>query len=139
MPNRIFINYRRSDTSAEAQNLHLVLSKAFGKNAVFLDVHDIRAGSNWVEVLNQSGSDARVLLVLIGDEWMQADEHGQVRLFDKNDWVRKEIESGLDQKLIAIPVLFNGVQMPAAQNLPVSLQPITVRKCHIDTARQFYR
>ncbi len=127
MPNKIFINYRRSDTSAQAQNLHMALSKEFGKRAVFLDVHDIRAGSNWVDTLKKSGSAAKVVLVLMGQEWLTTGEDGRPRLFNENDWVRREIETAFNYNLVAIPVLFDQARMPSNTDLPQSLQPLTQR------------
>jgi|GEM_PF-4892470 len=125
MKNKIFINYRRSDTSAEAQNLHSSLSKIFGKSSVFLDVHDIPAGENWVDALKDSGAAAKVLLVLIGDKWLEQNEKGKCRLENPKDWVRKEIETALKQNLVAIPVLFDQVSMPEKDNLPESIRNMT--------------
>lgn len=120
----VFINYRRSDTAAHAQNLHDRLTRAFGKAAVFLDVHDIQSGEIWQQTLRSSGQNAKVLLVLIGENWMQKNADGKPRLFDPGDWVRKEIELALDAGLTAVPVLLDGAELPKNTDIPESIRPL---------------
>lgn len=124
----IFINYRRADTRAEAHALHEFLSKEFGKSRVFLDVHDLEAGSHWADELKSNGESASVVLVLIGDTWLQKDEQGNSRIENPNDWVRQEIETALAYKSVIVPVVFDGADMPDKSDLPQSLHALTERQ-----------
>ena len=75
----------------------------------------------------------RVVLVLIGPNWLEArDETGRRRLDDPQDWVRIEIETALNASgLDVVPVLVNGARMPRAEELPQSLHPLLRRHAAI--------
>lgn len=75
------------------------------------------------------------MLVVIGSEWLKPTEPlGKPRLFDKEDYVRIEIEHGFRHKLHIVPVLVAGATMPAKADLPnsiaglVNLQAAEVRR-----------
>lgn len=123
---RIFISYRRADSSAIVGRLYDRLSATFGKVNVFKDVDDIPLGANFRQVLNQEVSHCDVLLVMIGQEWHNHDAiTGQSRLFDPDDFVRIEVESGLARdNLMVIPVLVNETVMPTRDELPPSLDDL---------------
>jgi tetratricopeptide (TPR) repeat protein len=46
---------------------------------------------------------------------------------NQTDWVKLEIETALARDIRVIPVLLDGVDMPASEDLPSSLQPLTYR------------
>ena len=69
-----------------------------------------------------------VLLVIIGISWLKiSDENGNRRLDDPDDFVRIEIESGLERNIPVIPILVGGAEVPRAQDLPISLQSLVFR------------
>lgn len=114
----IFINYRRTDAGWSANNLRTALDGAFGRDRVFQDVRDIDAGDDYSEELEEQVSQATILLVLIGKTWLFAnDKYGRRRLDKEDDWVRKEIRTGLQRPPCkVIPVLIDDAELPDDRN-----------------------
>ena len=103
MPQKIFISYRRQDTAANALGIGQYLENVFGRKSVFIDV-DMRAGANFPDVLEQRLAECKVMLVLIGPEWLNSrDEQGRRRLDSSEDWVRLEITHALRRNITVIP------------------------------------
>ncbi|MEO1394746.1 MAG: SUMF1/EgtB/PvdO family nonheme iron enzyme [Cyanobacteria bacterium J06634_5] len=125
---RIFISYRRSDAAAEAGRIYDYLEGRFGRKAIFKDVDTIDAGDDFRERLNDAVGQCQVLLAVIGKSWFQVtNEAGKRRLDNPADWVRLEIETALRRKVRVIPILLDGVAMPAVRDLPTALQPLAYR------------
>ncbi len=58
-----------------------LLVQALGRNSVFMGVHDIPPGVDLLEYLSDQVAACRVMLVVIGPNWLTAkDEAGQRRL-----------------------------------------------------------
>lgn len=110
----IFINYRRTDAGWSANNLRTALESAFGRDRVFQDVREIAAGDDFTDELEEQVSQATILLVLIGKDWLFAhDKYGRRRLDKEDDWVHKEIRTGLQRPLCkVIPVLIDDAELP---------------------------
>jgi hypothetical protein len=120
----VFISYRRDDTAGYAGRLYDALSAHFGRDLVFIDVDSIRAGQNFVDVIDRWIASSSVVMVLIGKAWLNsAGPHGR-RLDDPHDFVRLEVASALRQKIPVIPVLVGGAKMPSADDLPAPLAPL---------------
>lgn len=88
-----------------------------------MDIDSIPPGVDFEEHIRQEIQICDMVLVLIGDEWLDAEPGTSLRRIDQpNDFVRLEIESAfaLDRKII--PVLVEGAQMPRATDLPDSIQ-----------------
>ena len=66
----IFINYRRTDAGWSANNLRTALESAFGRERVFQDVREIAARDDFTDELKEQVSQATILLVLIGKDWL---------------------------------------------------------------------
>jgi len=133
MPNvvtdSIFISYRREDTRADAGRLCDRLEAQFGDEQVFMDIDDIRPGQNFIDVLHRTLDGCDVMIVLIGQNWLSAqDDSGSRRLDDENDFVRLEVQSALEKGLEIIPVLVNRAQMPSAESLPAALAPFAAHQ-----------
>lgn len=125
MSRKIFISYRREESGANALSIGQYLEKEFGQKNVFIDI-DMHAGAKFPEVLEQRLADCKVMLALIGPEWLNArDGLGGRRLDNPNDWVRLEIARALQRDITVIPVLVNGAQLPAKADLPTDIQRIT--------------
>ncbi|MEO0771342.1 MAG: SUMF1/EgtB/PvdO family nonheme iron enzyme, partial [Cyanobacteria bacterium J06649_4] len=119
---------RRSDAAAEAGRIYDYLEGRFGRKAIFKDVDTMDAGDDFRERLNDAVGQCQILLAVIGKSWLQVtDEAGRRRLDNPADWVRLEIETALRRKVRVIPILLDGVAMPAVRELPVTLQPLAYR------------
>jgi formylglycine-generating enzyme required for sulfatase activity len=132
---KIFISYRRFDSSAYAGRLHDRLVATYGENNVFKDVDDIPIGRDFRTILTQEVSKCDVLLVLIGRSWLDVqDANGKRRLDDFDDFVRTEIRAGLqrgDDKCLVVPVLLSGAQMPQSNQLPDDLRELAYKNAVI--------
>jgi tetratricopeptide (TPR) repeat protein len=119
---RIFVSYRREDTSGHAGRLFDGLASHFGREAVFMDVDTIGAGADFADAIEEAVGGADAFLALIGKRWLSAaDEEGKRRLDDPEDFVRLEVATALGRRVRVIPVLLDGGAMPSADELPEAL------------------
>jgi hypothetical protein len=93
----IFISYRRDDSAGHAGRLADRLGQRVGPDHVFRDIEDIAAGEDFVACLERKLDECQVVLVLIGPRWLAVGAGGRPRLFDEQDWVRREIARALDR------------------------------------------
>ncbi len=122
----IFINYRSGDCKDTAVAVEQNLSARFGSHRVFRAAKSIRPGENYRSGLASASSGARVLLALIGPNWLDArDRNGNRALDDKDDWVRKEILNALASGARIIPILCGRKmdRLPVGK-LPPELAPL---------------
>ncbi len=63
---RIFISYRRDDSSSQAGRLYDWLAAHFGQGQVFMDVDAIKPGLDFVEVVQEAVSVCDGLVAVIG-------------------------------------------------------------------------
>lgn len=125
----VFINYRGDDSLTAAPLIDGVLAGRFGRDSVFLDSRSIPPGADFVEELLGRLRDCDVLLVVIGPRWLTvADEAGRRRLDDPADWVRREIVEAFALGMRVIPVLLDGVEVPAEADLPRELAALSRRQ-----------
>ena len=121
---RIFLNYRREDSRADAGRLYDHLSQRFGPDNIFMDLDKIPLGHDFVEVIQNAVGSCDVLLAVIGRQWLTStDPQGQRRLDNPEDFVRLEIVTALERRIRVIPVLVGGASMPRSTELPDVLQP----------------
>jgi Tol biopolymer transport system component len=81
-----------------------------------------------VEVVDDAVSSAGVVVAVIGPHWLDArDRTGRRRLDDPNDFVRRELATALSRNTRVIPVLVDGAAMPAPEDLPSDLVPLSRR------------
>jgi len=125
---KIFISYRREDTSGESGRLKDKLEQIFGKENIFYDVETLEAGLNFDESIAKALNESKVLLAMIGPHWLKVvDSNGEKRLLKPNDWVRKEISEALKRNLRVIPILVNGAEMPDSEELPEDLRELSLK------------
>ena len=118
----IFVSYRREQSSDIAGRLSDRLADRFGEEQVFIDVNTIKPGVDFAEEISRAVAACKVLLAVIGPNWLTAtDERGRRRLDDPDDIVRLEIEAALARNVRVIPILVAGAVMPGRQDLPESL------------------
>ncbi len=119
---QIVLNYRRDDTAGHAGRLYDALSEEFGEDAVFMDIDKIEPGVNFVQAIERAIDACDVFIALIGRQWLTAtDAKGRKRLESSGDFVRLEIETALTRAARIIPVLVQGAEMPASEELPPPL------------------
>jgi TIR domain-containing protein len=119
---RIFISYRRQDSRGYAGRLQGDLSRRYTNEAVFRDI-EIPPGVDFAEHINGLIDNCNVVLVMIGNDWINArDGDGNRRLDKDTDWVRLEIERALARSHVeVIPVLVDGAKLPPREELPPTL------------------
>jgi hypothetical protein len=125
---KVFICYRRDETAAHAGRLYDAMVNRFGEGNVFMDV-ELGPGVDFVERITEVVSGCLALIVVMGPSWATAkDEEGGRRLEDPADFVRLEVETGLERgDVMPIPVLVSGARMPRKELLPEPLRPLTRR------------
>jgi tetratricopeptide (TPR) repeat protein len=75
--------------------------------------------------LEEALTHSDVLLAIIGPDWLTAEKHGRRRLDDPDDWVRREVVTGLGLgRVQVIPVLVGEAPLPEPEELPEPLQRI---------------
>ncbi|HVE25003.1 MAG TPA: TIR domain-containing protein [Sporichthya sp.] len=92
-----------------------------------MDIDAIRPGDDFVEVIERVLAESDVVITLIGRQWLTVtDEHGRRRIDDPGDFVRLEVET-LTRNAKIVPVLVQGAAMPAPDELPPVLAPLSRR------------
>lgn len=126
---RIFISYRRADTRDMTERIRDELAQHFGDGAIFKDIGSIEYGEDYRKRLDSSVKRSGVVIVMIGTQYLTITDqaNGEQRLFQPNDFVRLEVELGLQDNKTVIPVLVNGAPMPKADDLPPSIRELAYR------------
>ena len=123
--NQIMISYRREDSAGVTGRIYDVLVQKFGEEDVFKDVDSIPLGVNFKSYLEKVLKQCKVLVVIIGDRWLDIkNSAGSRRLDHSQDVVRLEIETALLLGVSIIPVLVQNAKMPEVPDLPQSLQEL---------------
>jgi len=124
MRGKIFISYRRDDTQATALSIAQFLERTFGGGNVFLDL-DVPAGTRFPAAIEKELAESKVLLVLIGPQWLDIrDQEGRRRLDVPDDWVRLEIAHALRRGIVVIPVMLAGAALPQRAALPDDIKEL---------------
>ncbi len=125
---KIFLSYRRDDSSGHVGRLHDALASALGRDTVFMDIDSIAPGADFVQVLDYSLQAAAVVIVVIGTRWAGLKPDGTRRIDDENDFVRLEVAKALaDPEVRVIPVLVNKAEMLPEESLPAPLKALARR------------
>jgi endonuclease/exonuclease/phosphatase family metal-dependent hydrolase len=140
LANRIFLNYRRADSRAEADRLYRLLCTRFGEEQVFRDMDTIRKGHDFADVIDDNLATCAAAVVLIGRAWLDVrGKDGRRRLTQQGDFVRLEIRALLRRGIPVIPVLVQGTAMPEEDALPADLRPLVRRQIALLRERHFAR
>ncbi len=128
---RIFISYRREDSSGYAGRIYDRLVTEFGFDQVFFDIDTIPPGDDFVDVLSQKVESCDVLLAVMGKSWLTiADASGRPRIQNPEDFVAIEISAALRRNVRVIPILVGGGRMPGTKELPEALALLARRQAH---------
>jgi uncharacterized membrane protein YeaQ/YmgE (transglycosylase-associated protein family) len=125
----VFISYRRSDESNFAGRLYERFLRTYETSRIFMDVDSIELGVDFQEVIDRWLEQCSVMLVVIGNKWLDAaTPDGSRRLDNPDDFVRIEVASALARPGVrVIPVLVDGASVPSAADLPDPLKPLARR------------
>jgi TIR domain len=121
---RIFLSYRRDDSSGHTELLYIRLAGYFGQAKVFRDVHDIQPMELFRDRIQAALSDSAIVLVVISRQWSHlTGKDGGRRLQQSDDWVTWEIANAFALNLPVLPVLVGGATMPAPALAQCSQEP----------------
>lgn len=137
---KIFINYRRTDSSDFASNLYESLTtNIFQKNDIFLDKEGIGSGEKFRDVISKELDKTKVFICLIGDTWLKASNPttGRRRLDEEDDYVREEITFALTHNIKIIPVLININEELKSEWLPREISELTNHNYHFISTSSF--
>lgn len=123
----IAISYRREDSTGITGRIYDRLQNEFGKPNVFMDFDSIPYGVDFREHIAQTLDRAKVVLVVIGPEWVGQKSRKVRRIDDPGDFVRIEVSSALQRHIPIIPVLVNNAKMPTAETLPKDIAELAFR------------
>jgi hypothetical protein len=125
----VFLSYRRDDSLDATYRLYETLCDRLGAGVVLMDLDGIPPGADFQQFLNAAVSGCQICLVIIGNHWVNAaDEQGNRRLDQPNDFVRLEIRIALQLNKRVIPVLVGRAAMPTEDMLPVDIRALAVRQ-----------
>ena len=121
----IFISYRRSDAAGHAGRLFERLAQWFDSGDLFYDRHSIDSGDVFPEQIESGVTNAKVVLVLIGPDWI-TEINKRVPL-SAVDFVRVELELALRLQAArgtptVIPILLGGSKPPSLLELDEALR-----------------
>lgn len=124
---KVFISYRRDDTSGYAGRINSRVERAVGKDNVFQDVADIAPGKQWDVAIAEAMAQCDIQLVLVGPRFL--DETNGPRLHQEDDLLRQEIVAGLrSASTRVVPVRVGGAALPTAEELPADLARFPTRQ-----------
>jgi TIR domain len=123
---KVFISYRRSDSLHVTGRVYDRLASSFGSRSLFRDVDSIPLGERFRQVIEDAVTKCDVLIVIIGENWVDVrDNEGRRRLDSADDYVRLEVASALSSGIPVIPVLIESTAIPSVDQLPADLQELT--------------
>jgi hypothetical protein len=141
---KVFISYRRDDTRHIAGRVYdwLVLVGKLPEKEIFFDVDTIPMGVDFKKNISDAASVSAVVLVLVGEKWLNPTWRRSRRLFGskpKEDFVQVEIESALDLGVPIVPLLVDDVSMPDVESLPSSIAEfVSLNAAPIRSGRDFH-
>lgn len=135
---QISISYRRADSEAMTGRIFDRLIAHFGKDAIFRDIDNIPAGTDFRQHINEVLHRTNVLLAIVGPGWLGPMRDGVERINEESDPVRVEVETALRRRLRIIPILIGQTLMPGSNQLPPSLKDFSfLHAVRVDTGRDF--
>jgi hypothetical protein len=113
------------DSQAWAGRLADDLREYYGKARVYRDIDSNRPAADFTRLIDQALTESRMVIVLIGPEWLAGTGPGGSRRLDApDDLVRLEIERALSCGIAVVPVFVGGATMPRELELPESIRAL---------------
>lgn len=122
---KIFVSYRRGDKDA-AGLLRSEIARRVGSGRVFMDTRNLEAGEDFEESIVREISSSDVVLAVIGPSWQAQRD----RLAAEDDWVRRELKTGLAEGARVVPVLVGNTDLPDESELPEDLSALATRQAY---------
>ncbi len=131
---RVFISYRRIGSAGFAHLLRFRLQMpplALWEDDVFLDDTSIEYGEEFPERIRKAISVAKVFLLLVEAQWLDATyEDGQRKIDREIDFCRQELIQApgrlqAGEEFAVIPIVCGESEFPSAEKLPGCLRSIT--------------
>jgi uncharacterized membrane protein YeaQ/YmgE (transglycosylase-associated protein family) len=127
----LFISYRRSDSLDVTGRIYDQLESHFGRQSIFKDVDSILPGADFRQEIQRTVATCSVMLAVIGRDWLGRKNNKRStfsnKIQDPEDFVRIEVEAGLNRNIPVIPILVQGADMPSEKDLPSSLRELSYR------------
>ena len=121
----VFINYRNSDEPYVAVLIDRLLKERLGPDNVFRASRSNTPGRDFRDQILGRLKECAVLIAVIGKSWLDTrDAEGARRLWQPEDWVRREIELAFTEGLRVIPVYVTGAPAPQAEQLPPGIEQL---------------
>jgi 4a-hydroxytetrahydrobiopterin dehydratase len=122
MAQSVFVSYRRSDSTIQAEALKIVLEQKLPHVLVFVDTESVNPSERWPDRLSRELAASSAVVALIGRNWRFGAD-GTDRFAVPKDWVLLELAYALEHKVDAVvPVFFDTTAtMTAYEDLPRSL------------------
>ncbi|MDX3611307.1 toll/interleukin-1 receptor domain-containing protein [Streptomyces europaeiscabiei] len=115
----VFVSYRNADEPYAAALIDLALKERLGAERVFRASRSNTPGNDFRDQIVARLMDATVVLPVIGPRWIECrDEEGRLRLWQEEDWVRREIAIAFEHGKRVIPVYATGASAPKEEELP---------------------
>jgi hypothetical protein len=131
---RVFISYRRDDTSVHADRLHARLQRHYGIASAFIDRVSIHPGEDFVSKVDETIRSCDAVLLLIGKGFTRTEVDRQ-----RLDYVHIELRAALDRRIRVFPLLLDGAQMPDVDGWPKDLVVMTRRHGHTLSVERWRR
>jgi hypothetical protein len=112
---KVFISYRREDSSTIAGRIHDWLVQRMPPGNLFFDIDSIQYGVDFEHRIQQTIPQCRAVLAIIGPHWFTEDGR-------PSQHVLSELELARSVGVQIIPILVEGASMPPDERLPQSLQ-----------------
>jgi hypothetical protein len=136
---RVFVSYRRSDVGGHAGRLNDALVNRLGRDKVFHDVSAVAAGRDFTVEIDAALASSDAVLAVIGPGWLgAATPDGRPRLFQPDDFVRRELVAALGTDIPVVPVLVGGAALPSADQLPAELAGLARRQAVVVRDEAFH-
>lgn len=115
----VFVSYRNADEPYAAALIDLALKERLGAERVFRASRSNTPGNDFRDQIVARLMDSTVVLPVIGPRWVGCrDEEGRLRLWQEDDWVRREIALAFEHGKRVIPVYATGASAPKEEELP---------------------
>lgn len=118
----VFLCYRRGDCSHFVGRLGDSLAQFLGPKRVFVDDDSVAPGADFVEEIQKAISACDVLLAIVGPRWARTVDAARHRESSVVDYVMLEIVTALKVGVPVVPILVDGADMPAIEDLPSELE-----------------
>src|SRR5437764_13622229 len=135
----IAISYRREDYLTNSGRLYHQLHAKFGKENVFMNFDSIPPGMDFREQIKQMIERSKLVIAIIGPQWLGEQPDASRRIDNPADFVRLEIAYALEGGIPVIPLLINTTQMPKPEMLPADIQELAFRHAlPLDSGMDFH-